>query len=567
MLNRKKYLFISVLLFSFVFLFSENDDYPKIRSVIIDSNRPLPVEKYIASLSLKSGDKFNQKKANESSEKIKNLLAKDHFYNVKVRWPELHFLSGNRVDVIYKIDFGEKLKIKEITFLGNKYFSDAKLKRFLFGDSEINININQLSENVRDIVRIYADREFLFAKAELDSLISDKDGYRAVIKIFEGEKTNFTDYEFQGNITSKEETLLKISGLNKVGKLTRSALLQIENRVLEKQYIESCELIPLNYSVLLMKIREGKMTKISTLLGYSDNDSKARLMGTVDLKLLNLFGTDRTFGLYWSRPNKYKTKLEINYRDPGFDIVPVGFSVDLGRESSDSLYVGNEAELALIYDQFYYNISLIGGYDSFYPINSGVSVYSETSQKKLGFKGKFDNTDYFLNPRSGNRLYFRFNEIWAVSDNGNYQNEEIFFGIDNFFSLSRYWVTATIFNGKFSKKRDIVDIYQYNLGGNKNLRGFYEDRFHGTGIGWASFELRYLLNFKSRIFIFCDYGYAEYEENGVLYKNDDLIGIGFGFRIDTALGILKLDYAFGHADKTWQNPVNGYIHIGLDTEF
>jgi outer membrane protein assembly factor BamA len=564
--SKRRFVLAIIFIYS-LNLFSNEDNILKIRKIILQSDKPIPVNKYISQLDIKSGDEFDQGRANENSKKLRNMLYRDQRYNVKVMYPELQFLSGNQIDIVYKIQFFEQIKIQNLDFIGNRYFSSSKLKKLAFGDNELNLNPNQLSSKLFDIIRIYSERQFLFATAELDSLIYEEDSYRAVVRINEGKKANFTDYKFQGNNVTTENTLLRISGLNQIENLTRNKLLQVESRILKKNYIDNCELIPLDEKTLLVKIKEGRMTRISTLLGYSDNSNNDGFTGMADLKLLNLFGTDRTFGLYWNRPNEFKTRIEMNYRDPGFEIIPIGFGIALSRESSDSLYVQSEAELSLDYERFYYSLGVIGSYDSFYPVDFGYTLYKKTNRNKLGIKGSWDNTDYFLNPTSGNQLKVQFSKIWANSEDENYENEEVFTEMMNYYGLSQSWVTAIGVNAKYSSKRDLLDIYQYKLGGNKNLRGFFEDQFQGTRVGWATIELRYLLNFKSRVFIFCDYGYTEYEDNEVLFKNDDLVGLGLGFRIDTRLGILKLDYAFGHSNGEWQNPMQGYIHIGIDTEF
>ena len=42
--------------------------------------------------------------------------------------------DNNLVNLIYKIDLGEKAKIKKITFIGNKIFKDRKLKSLIVSE-------------------------------------------------------------------------------------------------------------------------------------------------------------------------------------------------------------------------------------------------------------------------------------------------------------------------------------------------------------------------------------------------------------------------------------------------
>ena len=49
------------------------------------------------------------------------------YYFIKID-AEVEKLEKNRVDIIYTIDRGEKAKISEIFFLGDKKFRDKKLR-------------------------------------------------------------------------------------------------------------------------------------------------------------------------------------------------------------------------------------------------------------------------------------------------------------------------------------------------------------------------------------------------------------------------------------------------------
>ena len=63
-----------------------------------------------------------------------------------------------------------------------------------------------------------------------------------------------------------------------------------------------------------------------------------------------------------------------------------------------------------------------------------------------------------------------------------------------------------------------------------------------------------------------DYGYVEFANGTEMERLDDLFGYGLGFRVETAIGQLQLDYALSYAQGTWTEPQNGFIHFGIDTQ-
>jgi outer membrane translocation and assembly module TamA len=71
---------------------------------------------------------------------------------------------------------------------------------------------------------------------------------------------------------------------------------------------------------------------------------------------------------------------------------------------------------------------------------------------------------------------------------------------------------------------------------------------------------------NSRAFLFIDYGYVEDNRIDFQYKFNDLLGMGFGLRLDTKVGLLRIDYGFHYAEKQWLKPTNGIVHFGIETK-
>ena len=112
-----------------------------------------------------------------------------------------------------------------------------------------------------------------------------------------------------------------------------------------------------------------------------------------------------------------------------------------------------------------------------------------------------------------------------------------------------------------------VPLYdQFYVGGARTLRGYDEDQFLGSRLAWSRLEYRYLLGALSRVFLFADTGYifSRREEGERVVLSERLkTGYGFGLRVDSAIGILGVDYGLGEGDSF----ADGKVHVSVEGDF
>ena len=58
---------------------------------------------------------------------LRDLYKRSGYFSAKIK-AQVSRLSQNRIDITFRINEGEKTKIKGIKFIGNKIFSDKRLK-------------------------------------------------------------------------------------------------------------------------------------------------------------------------------------------------------------------------------------------------------------------------------------------------------------------------------------------------------------------------------------------------------------------------------------------------------
>src|SRR5690554_67326 len=510
---------------------------------------------------------YNPQTAQEDCERIATFYQQRGFYNIRVNYPDTLPVGPWEVEVRFFIEEEEPYLIRDIHLSGNSYFSAERIAQLTGIYPSGSYSLDSVNSLLYQIVDLYASRGYLFARAELDSLVvRDDGGIAAFINIDEGRFGRFERFIYEGNKTTRDKTLLRISGLDQMELFSLYNLRQAEENVRRKEYIREFSIIPINHQTLLLQLEEDRMTRISGMLGYdsSQNVSGSRLTGFIDLKFLNLYGTDRELAFSWKQLRADRQSVEFRYHESGPFAFPVAGDFKLFRETVDSTYVKTTLDSEIYYYTLRNKYGIYLGSDDYFPGTRRPKVIEKSSHKKIGAFWYYNSEDYHLNPTKGMRLDIKHYYIMKRKEGDwvNKQATEIKW--NNYFALSPRLILMSSLNGKQIQNRDLETYELYTLGGTGNLRGFREEQFSGHRIGWSNLELRYLLARKSRVFLFADYGVVQQQtENGIVTLND-LFGIGFGIRLDTRLGLIGVDYGVSHSNGEWLHPLDGMIHFGLE---
>lgn len=109
-----------------------------------------------------------------------------------------------------------------------------------------------------------------------------------------------------------------------------------------------------------------------------------------------------------------------------------------------------------------------------------------------------------------------------------------------------------------SSSGDVPYEEMYTVGGDTTLRGYDDDRYHGEDMLLGNFELRIPMEKNFSLVAFYDIGRAWRNGEAASFGNDMGSSPGFGVRINTPLGNLRLDYATGN---------EGRFHFGFGELF
>ena len=134
---------------------------------------------------------------------IKNFTKGSGYYFATVKASQVNNDIQNTVQLIYDIDLGERAKIKDIVFIGDKKIKDKKLKNIIaseedkfwkFVSNKVYLDSERINLDKRLLTNYYKNNGYYSVKIE-DSFVEfqDENTFKLVFKIEAGDKFTFNN--------------------------------------------------------------------------------------------------------------------------------------------------------------------------------------------------------------------------------------------------------------------------------------------------------------------------------------------------------------------------------------
>ncbi len=183
---------------------------PVVAQVAFEGNREVDADTLRAEVQLKPRSVYTRARALSDVQRILDIYRRRGLFAATVE-PKLIELDQNRVNVVFEINEGKTTKVKSISFLGNRAFSDSQL-RDIISTGQAGLFDFLKSNSVYDPDRVSLDRELLrqyylkngyadmrvvAANAELER---DGSGFIITFTIDEGELYRFGDVKVESKL-------------------------------------------------------------------------------------------------------------------------------------------------------------------------------------------------------------------------------------------------------------------------------------------------------------------------------------------------------------------------------
>ncbi len=537
-----------------------------IESFGFEANFPIDGTQLAEAANLREGLEYDPAAVGAAIEALRARLAADGHPFIEIPYPEIVPISENSAELRFSIREVLPADSAGLRFSGLRYFTEAKLREILLLGAEEKIGLSRLPRLMERILDEYTRRGYLFAGVKLDSLALG-DGLTAYIGIDEGRPLRLEKFYFEGNNYTRGSTLIKLSGLQSGGAVTPEALQTARENILKRSYITACAVEPVDPASVLIRIQEGRMTSLEGVLGLARDDGELELTGLLNLRFLNLWGSDRSIGLNW-RKTPLSGLLRFEYHESGPAFFPIAGDLFLSRETRDSTWIKSiaSADIFSYGRNQSYGIELAGESITLYTWGEADSLQGRKAENvaawSVGAFWRLDSRDRRLNPSRGMRTGITYRIRRA--DSGRRWSNALEADHTQYFGLGPRWTLSLGLHLRSLAVPDSADYLQYRMGGFNSLRGYREDEFSSWRLGWADLELGYRVGAQAGLYLFYDHGLLAGPAES--YRAD-ILAPGLGVRLRTRLGVLRIEYGLGYRDDGFPDPGSGMIHAGLDASF
>lgn len=214
-------------------------ELPKLNEVTIEGVKKGKKKEIIKDNELKKGTKITKNLITTTKNYITNKFREQGFYNTQVAFSQTPFQDslGTVIgqDLKILINKGDRVKVKSITFDGNKELSDKKLRSFMKNVKKKNpIRFYKRSkyteatfeEDKGTLIDKYKENGFRDARVIKDTLVVIDDKNIALeLDVEEGKKYYFGDIRFIGNSVYTDNFLKQYMGIQK-GEVYNGTLLK-----------------------------------------------------------------------------------------------------------------------------------------------------------------------------------------------------------------------------------------------------------------------------------------------------------------------------------------------------
>ena len=187
-----------------------------VRKIIFKKNKILKDEDLADGVDTRTGAILNIHKLNSDINRIRLLYTEKNYYNCVVKY-EILPLENSQADIVFTIEEGEKIRVRKITFEGNKHFSDKKIKRtiktkekgfFSFITSSGNLNETEVKNDSIRIESLYKNNGFIDTKVS-DPIIDIGEKLISIhFKIDEGAQYKIKKVDITGDLILPKEKIL-----------------------------------------------------------------------------------------------------------------------------------------------------------------------------------------------------------------------------------------------------------------------------------------------------------------------------------------------------------------------
>lgn len=494
-------------------------------------------------LTIAPGEFYSPLKAEVFRQKIMDLS-----YFEKTTYARTN--SGNTAVLTYFVS--ENPVIKSIDLSGSIEFSKEELlQNFSTKPGEV-LSYKKLQKDILRLENFYKDKDYTFSKVIAVDEPTSANNYALTFRVNEGRLKNIA---VTGNTVTQEYVIRREMEMRPGEVFSASTLREDLRKIYNLNYFQTVDPeVFFNENTndvdVTVNVKEKKTSQVSMGGGYGQLQG---WFGFADVLLDNIYGTAQSV-LLKAQFGQKLTSYQMRYYNPWMWSNRTSFTGKLWSTYGYN-YLTGERELRNGWSTaigFQRSLHITETYSFKYE-----DVFNTDDRSKnyldraLGYSIAYDSRDQWMNPTSGRYDIFSMEHsssfLGGTIDASRYTVQG-----NRFYSLAEKQVLALrgVYNYAIG---DIFATEQYYIGGTSgdNIRGYGDIIAKGLQRVFFNFEYRYIFSDMFVGLLFYDIGQAI---NQVYDPNDDdndfenhhgwSSSLGFGLRIITPIGPIRLDYGW-----------------------
>ena len=209
---------------------------PTVNLVFFEGNKSKKDEDLISEIKLTERSVFSRSKVKEDVKRLLELYQRSGRLSAKID-PSVELLDNNRINLIYKIDEADILRVSKVTIIGNKAFSDKEIKKVMSTKASSILKfwspggqydpdrIEYDKELIKDFYTQNGYVNFSFTSS-IAQLINSSNRFEVILTVKEGEKFNFGKIEVTTQLEKLNGELLKENLSGNIGSTFNSEIVK-----------------------------------------------------------------------------------------------------------------------------------------------------------------------------------------------------------------------------------------------------------------------------------------------------------------------------------------------------
>jgi outer membrane protein insertion porin family len=219
---------------------------PLVRNVKIEGTDKLKRDEVEAALKVRAHTILDPEKARQGVEAAKKLYVEKGYLDADIAYTT-ETVGENEVDVLYKVEEHEPVKVTDVEFEGNQAFSDRKLRgvmqtrekwmfSFITGSGVLNKDV--LRTDMERLTAFYYDHGYITVRVDEPRVERRDDGLHVVVKIDEGDQFRVGEVSIEGPNLPAGATALRTGLATVPGEVFRASALREDGQKLTERLSE-----------------------------------------------------------------------------------------------------------------------------------------------------------------------------------------------------------------------------------------------------------------------------------------------------------------------------------------